>query len=89
MRNELTRIKQHIGLAETCLNKANREWAYYKNGHPHIENDNSNAHYLASQKAYADARKYAERALEELLGLNEPELEQRAKMIIDKCNHNN
>lgn len=88
MRNELTKVKQHIGLAETCFEKANKEWAYYKNGCPHVKNDDPTTYYLASQKAYANAKKYAEKVLEELAGLNEPTLEQRAKMIIDKCNHN-
>ena len=33
-RNEFTKIKQYISSSETQLDRGNRDWAYYKNGHP-------------------------------------------------------
>lgn len=92
MRNELTTIKQHLGLAERCLQRADREWAYYKNGQPlpngTVDFSNSKGHYMSSQKSYASAKEYAEKVLQELKGFNELELERRAKSVIAKCNYN-
>ena len=87
MRDEISAIKYQISLAETCLKRADREWAYYKN-EPDFDNKTPQSHYLASQKAYAAAKEHAKKALEMLSGKSEPELERRARAIIDKCNHN-
>ena len=64
MRDEISAIKYQVSLAETCLKRADREWAYYKNGHPNPQSDiSSQEHYLKSQKSYAAAKDHAEKAL--------------------------
>lgn len=86
MRDEISAVKYQIGLAETCLKRADREWAYYKNGFPNPQSDiSSQKHYLNSQKSYVSAREHAEKALNMLRVLNEPELKRKAQTILDKC----
>ena len=34
MRDAFSQIKYYVSFAETCLKRANKQWAYYKNGHP-------------------------------------------------------
>lgn len=86
MRDEISAIKYQVSLAETCLKRADREWAYYKNGHPNPQSDTSSQeHYLKSQKSYAAAKEHAEKAMSMLRELNEPELERKAKEILSKC----
>lgn len=59
-----------VHTAQTALEKADREYAYYKNGSPYLEgsvrNDTPQHHYLESQKSYREAKNYAEKALEVL-----------------------
>lgn len=85
-RNEFTLIKQYVSSAETHLKRADREWAYYKNGHPHAGADDKDDHLLKSQKAYAAAKTYAEKALELLRKTPDRDLENRARAVFDKCN---
>ncbi len=88
----ITQAKRYIGTAETELKRADREWAYYKNGSPYppgsVYNDTPEYHFLASQKAYASAKKFAEKALEIVKGGIDPSIEERAKKIIMKCEAN-
>ena len=90
MDSTLTSIKRKVSSAETFLEKAKREYAYYKNGSPYppgkVPNDNETHHYLASQNAYTAAKKYAEGALELLKKTPNAELETRAKKVLDECN---
>lgn len=60
MEKKLTNAKRAISTAETFLKKADREWAYYKNGSPHpAENESQQSHYLKSQSGYMNALKFA------------------------------
>ena len=34
MRDAFSQIKYYVSFAETCLKRANKQWAYYKNGTP-------------------------------------------------------
>lgn len=88
MRDELSMIKYQVSCAETHLARADREYAYYKNGHPHAGMNDKDDHYLKSQKAYAAAKKCAEKALELLRRTPDGDLERRARAILDKCNRN-
>lgn len=85
-RNEFTLIKQYVGSAETQLARADREWAYYKNGHPITKE--TQPHYVSSQRAYGAAKQYAEKALALLRKTPDVDLERRAKVVLDKCNCN-
>lgn len=85
-RDEFTLIKQYVSSAETQLARGDREWAYYKNGHP--KTNETQPHYLTSQRAYAAAKQYAEKALDLLRRTLDGDLERRAKAIISKCNRN-
>lgn len=85
-RNEFTLIKQYVSSAETQLKRADREWAYYKNGHPHARVDDNDDHLLKSQKAYAAAKICAEKALALLSKTPDRDLENRARAVFDKCN---
>ena len=87
-RNEFTLIKQHVSSAETHLKRADREYAYYKNGHPYAGADDKDDHYLKSQKAYAAAKNCAEKALELLRKTPDRDLENRARAVLSKCNKN-
>jgi hypothetical protein len=86
MRDEFSNIKYYVSSAEYNLERANRQWAYYKNGHP-ITGE-TEPHYVASQKAYKKANEFAAKALELLNQFPNGELEKRAKNIIAICNRN-
>ena len=86
LRDEFTLIKQYVSSAETQLARADREWAYYKNGHPKTKE--TQPHYIKSQWAYAAAKNYAEKALALLKKTPNSDLERRANAIISKCNQN-
>ena len=85
-RDNFTLIKQYVSSAETQLARADREWAYYKNGHPITKE--TQPHYIKSQRAYAAARTYAEKALVLLKENHDSDLERRAHNVISKCNKN-
>lgn len=86
MRDEFSKIKYYINFAETCLKRANREWAYYKNGHPYNQmNDNAN-HYLKSQKAYSATKDLLEKAAALLKETPNKELEEKVKSMSLCCN---
>ena len=91
MNTELSDIKRKVSTAETFLAKAKREYAYYLNGSPYPEgkvaNDTAQFHYLESQKAYAQAKRYAEAALILLKKNSDKSLEQRAKQVLAACNN--
>lgn len=93
MEQNLTNAKRAIGTAETCLFKADREWAYYKNGSPYpigaVENDTTQTHYLKSQRSYAKALEFALKGIEILKDIKDDSktsLENRAQKVIDKSN---
>lgn len=85
-RDNFTLIKQYVTSAETQLQRADREWAYYKNGHPITKE--TQPHYIKSQRAYAAAKQYAEKALTLLKVNPDMNLERRANVVISKCNQN-
>ena len=85
-RDNFTLIKQYVSSAETQLQRADREWAYYKNGHPITKE--TQPHYIKSQRAYAAAKQYAEKALTLLKFNPDMNLERRANVVISKCNQN-
>ena len=85
-RNEVTLIKQYVSSSETQLARGDREWAYYKNGHPRT--GETQPHYLASQRAYTAAKTYAEKALVLLSNTPDRDLENSAKVVLKKCNQN-
>lgn len=86
MRDIFSKIKQFVSSAETQLERAKREWAYFKNGHPIDGNENLTRHYLSSQKGYNAAREYAEKALDLLKDNLNSELEARARNVLQVCN---
>lgn len=86
MRDEFSNIKYYVSSAEYNLERANRQWAYYKNGHP-ITGE-TEPHYFASQKAYKKANEFAEKALKLLKNSSDRDLEKRAKNVIAICNRN-
>lgn len=87
MENNLSNAKRFVHTAETALKKADKEYAYYKNGVPYHE-ERPVDHYKESQKAYMEARSYANKALEVLKVVHDSELESEARAILDKCNRN-
>ena len=86
MRDEYSNIKYYVSSAEYNLERGNRQWAYYKNGHP--VTGETEQHYFTSQKAYKKAKEFAEKALELLRKTPDGDLERRAKVVIAKCNRN-
>lgn len=92
MEYNLSNAKRFVHTAQTALKRADREYAYYKNGSPYPEgsvpNDTPQYHYLESQKSYREAKNYAERALEVLKVVKDAELEREARAILAKCNRN-
>ncbi|MCI6663630.1 MAG: hypothetical protein MSL09_05380 [Spirochaetia bacterium] len=84
MRDAFSQIKYYVSFAETCLKRANKQWAYYKNGHP-ISGE-TQPHFFKSQKSYENAKKFAAKALELLKVTPNNDLEKRAKIIINNCN---
>lgn len=86
MRDELSAIKYQVSCAERHLTRADREWAYYKNGHPITKE--TQPHYVSSQRAYGAAKQYAEKALALLRKTPDVDLERRASVVLDKCNCN-
>ena len=87
-RNEFTLIKQYVSSAETHLKRADREWAYFKNGHPHARANDNDDHLVKSQKAYTAAKNCAEKALGLLRKTPDRDLENRARAVLNKCNQN-
>lgn len=92
MENNLSNAKRFVHTAQTALKRADREYAYYKNGSPYpdgsVPNDTAQHHYLESQRSYREAKNYAEKALEVLKVVHDAELEREAHEIIAKCNRN-
>ncbi len=63
--NRETAIKRYESTARTFGKKANREYAYSKNGHPHEDKNDTAArqgHYLESQRCYALRDKFQKKA---------------------------